>query len=429
MLNLVVLNGGRGAATLIPALLARQGLHITSVVNAYDDGKSTGQIRRYFGMLGPSDIRKVQELMLPEDDPDFVSNRRFFAYRFPVACVRGDAIAHLRAFADKSIDGPDGVHFHSKLISGSLRILIKEFLIGLEPAERMLGEPFNFSDASIMNCVYAGAFLTFGRNIEQATLFIDRLFKLRGVVLPNSNEDKKLLALRENGEMLYSEAEIVELRSNVRIERIYLLDQYVDRDRFDRLTTEEKRRYLEYHHCPVRLSTAVELALRQADIIIYSAGTQHSSLYPTYMSAGLSRTIAHNKTAYKVFVTNIGADYETPNYKSSDYIRGAYRYLNSTEAHRIPMRELFDMVLINKSKLKANETYVHYDKTGYTDVPVPRRVDMFESVSAPGRHDGNRVVQTILELYESSRSAEMSTDIDASIGKSSFRQALAEIRL
>ena len=38
---------------------------ITSVVNAYDDGKSTGEIRKFFGMLGPSDIRKVQELMLP----------------------------------------------------------------------------------------------------------------------------------------------------------------------------------------------------------------------------------------------------------------------------------------------------------------------------------------------------------------------------
>ena len=65
MLNVVVLNGGRGAATLIPTLLSRQGLHVTSIVNAYDDGKSTGEIRRRFGMLGPSDIRKVQELMLP----------------------------------------------------------------------------------------------------------------------------------------------------------------------------------------------------------------------------------------------------------------------------------------------------------------------------------------------------------------------------
>ena len=76
MLNIVIINGGRGASATIPALLARQGLHVTSVVNAYDDGKSTGAIRRLFGMVGPSDIRKVQELMLPADDVDYHSNLR-----------------------------------------------------------------------------------------------------------------------------------------------------------------------------------------------------------------------------------------------------------------------------------------------------------------------------------------------------------------
>ena len=80
MLNVVVINGGRGAAGLISALLSKQGLHVTSVVNAYDDGKSTGEIRRFFGMLGPSDIRKVQELMLPHDDPDYQANLNIFRF-------------------------------------------------------------------------------------------------------------------------------------------------------------------------------------------------------------------------------------------------------------------------------------------------------------------------------------------------------------
>jgi len=99
MLNVVILNGGRGAAAVIPALLARQGLHVTSVVNAYDDGKSTGEIRRFFGMLGPSDIRKVQELMLPVADPDYQANLELFQYRFPQDCQREYVLAHLQAFA------------------------------------------------------------------------------------------------------------------------------------------------------------------------------------------------------------------------------------------------------------------------------------------------------------------------------------------
>ena len=80
-----------------------------------------------------------------------------------------------------------------------------------------------------MNCIYAGAFLKFNRNIEQATIYIDKLFKLQGTVLPTSIENKKLVALRENGQMLYSEAEIVELRSNVRIENIFLLDNLLEK--------------------------------------------------------------------------------------------------------------------------------------------------------------------------------------------------------
>ena len=77
----------------------------------------------------------------------------------------------------------------------------------------------------------------------------------------------------------------------VRIENLYLVDNYFDPSRFDRLSVAERRFFLERHHCPVRVSASVERALQQADIIVYSAGTQHSSLYPTYMSTGLARAL------------------------------------------------------------------------------------------------------------------------------------------
>lgn len=402
MLNVVILNGGRGAAAVIPALLARQGLHVTSVVNAYDDGKSTGEIRRFFGMLGPSDIRKVQELMLPADDPDYEANLTVFKYRFPDKITHADAIAQLSVFANRDSDELVGATFTSNKVRTALRKFVREFLDGLQAIEKVRGERFDFSDCSIMNCLYAGAFLVFNRNFEEATLFIDKLFKLRGTVLPTSIEDKQLVALRENGQMLYSEAEIVELRSNVKIDRIYLLDKTLNRERFEMLSLEEKRYYLERHHCYVAVSPGVRLALKQADIIIYSAGTQHSSLYPTYLSAGLAESVADNKAALKVFVTNIGADYETPTYKASDYIKGAHRYLNLSDARAYSMQELFDVVLVNHSQIKADETYVELDEEGFSDIPVRRVTDTFESALAPGKHDGTKVVQTILELYEAS---------------------------
>jgi hypothetical protein len=200
--------------------------------------------------------------------------------------------------------------------------------------------------------------------------------------------------------MLYSEAEIVELRSNVRIERIYLLDKLLDRSRFEPLSTDDKRYYLNKHHCYVGVSPRVKLALQQADVIIYAAGTQHSSLYPTYMSAGLAEAIADNHRAFKAFVTNIGADYETPSYKASDYLRGALRYLNFSDKRQYQAAELFDVCLINQSRLKADETYVDFDPAGYEGLDVQLILDRFEAEQAPGKHDGPRVVQTILDLYE-----------------------------
>lgn len=400
MLNVVVINGGRGAAAIIPALLKQQGLNVTSVVNAYDDGKSTGEIRRFFGMLGPSDIRKVQELMLPENDPDYRVNLHLFRYRYPVAVSRAEVMKELEDFGSGASDFLAGVRFESQKVANALRYFVREFLSGLEVSEKARCERFDFSDCSVMNCIYAGAFLAMDRNIETATRYIDRLFKLKGTVLPTSIEDKKLVALRENGEMLYSEAEIVELRSNVLIERIFLLDASLNPDFFETLSLEEKRYYLARNHSFVAVSQGVKHALQHADIIIYSAGTQHSSLYPTYLSTGLASTIADNKSALKIFITNIGADYETPTYKASDYLVGAFRYLGLSDKRSYTMQELFDAVLVNKTHLKADDTYVVFDEESFRELPVRYLVDTFESAADLGKHDGPKVVQTVLGLYD-----------------------------
>ena len=51
--------GGRGSATIIRALLRQTDVDLTLLVNAYDDGLSTGALRNFIpGMLGPSDFRK-----------------------------------------------------------------------------------------------------------------------------------------------------------------------------------------------------------------------------------------------------------------------------------------------------------------------------------------------------------------------------------
>jgi 2-phospho-L-lactate transferase/gluconeogenesis factor (CofD/UPF0052 family) len=397
MLNIVVLNGGRGAASIIPAMLRRDGLNVTSVVNAYDDGKSTGEIRRFFDMLGPSDIRKVQELMLPQGD-DHPSSKALFDYRYAVGASRDVILADMQRFADGN-EAIAGIDIPSRTIRLQIQRFVREFLHGLAVIEKVQGRQFAFDDCALMNCLYAGAYLALGRDIERTTRTFDRLFRLKGTVIPNSMENKWLTAMRRNGELLSSEAEIVELRSNVLIDALYLLDRPLDRARLEQLSSDDQRYYLQRHHAAAAASPGVRLALEQADIIVYSAGTQHSSLYPTYMSQGVAETISGNRTALKVFVTNIGADYETPTYCASDYLQGALSYLRMGDARAYDPADLFSAVLVNDGRRKADETYVHYDAERNGDIPVHRIVADFESGQAPGKHDGDKVVSCILKLY------------------------------
>ena len=95
MINVVTVNGGRGASLIIPELINKN-FHVTSIVNAYDDGKSTGEIRRFFEMLGPSDIRKVQSLMIPESE--FAEEyKKLFDFRIDENISNSDALDEIKA--------------------------------------------------------------------------------------------------------------------------------------------------------------------------------------------------------------------------------------------------------------------------------------------------------------------------------------------
>jgi 2-phospho-L-lactate transferase/gluconeogenesis factor (CofD/UPF0052 family) len=398
MLNVVVLNGGRGAATLVPALLAVPGVRLTSIVNAYDDGKSTGEIRRFFGMLGPSDLRKVQALMLPQDDL-IATNQALFDHRFPADTSREDALSALSEFRDGAATLA-GVGPLPPRMAQVLRGWTDLFLDALPLAETVMGRTFAFGDCALMNILYAGAFLAHGRDMEETVSAVDRLFRLRGFVLPNSCDDRWLAAEREDGAILTTEADIVELRSNDRIARLFLLERPVDPDALGRLDPADRARFLAQRHTPVRLSAGARLAIEQADAIIYSAGTQHSSLYPTYMSRGLAAGIAANARALKVFVTNIGADYETPRYRTSDFVAGALKFLRLGQERRIATEDLIQVALINSSRIKPDETYVDDDAENFADLNVERIVADLESRAAPGKHDGEAIVRQILQQLE-----------------------------
>jgi 2-phospho-L-lactate transferase/gluconeogenesis factor (CofD/UPF0052 family) len=400
MINIVSFNGGRGAKTLISGFLKKEGIYYTSIVNAYDDGKSTGNIRSFFRMLGPSDIRKVQEAMIPRDLEDYDGILQLFNFRYDEKADHEKILGGLGLFAERKTDELAGVILKDEIIRESLRVLVQYLLRGITLIEKAENKKINLDDCSIMNLLYAGAFLYCSGDFEDATIFFDKLFKLQGTVLPTNNEDKKLVALREDGTILYSEAEIVELRSNSRIKKIYLLDQYPDRELVSEMDIREAEAYFETMNRQVSITPRVERSISDADIIIYSAGTQHSSLYPSYMTHGITDAIAANKKALKVFITNIGEDYETPSYTASDFINGTVRYLKMGTQYNISVSDVISIALVNNSfSNKKMENYVQLDMPVLVKIGCRIIADTFEDIKNPGKHDGAVLADFIVNKY------------------------------
>ncbi len=400
-MNITLFNGGRGASTIIKSLKKYKNIKISSVVNAYDDGKSTGEIRFFFDMLGPSDLRKVQSIFLNENDKYFKSNLNLFNYRLPKKISNLNAKNLLKKlFIDHQLNIN---HFKIKDETFyELKLFINIFLNNLHNLEVLKKREFNFSDCSIMNCIYAGAFLHLNRDFSKTVKYLSNLFDIKNNILPNNNENLKLIALRKNGEVLMTESDIVNLRSNVEIKKVFLIkyEFNIDQKIINKLNFNDKIKYLDKLNVSFNLSESVKKIIKDSDIIIFAPGTQHSSLLPTYMSYSLGDIIADNKQCFKVFVSNIGADYENPVYIASDYINNAFKYLSYSSKHSYSINDFFNLLLINNPCEDISKNKVKFDEA-VKNMNIDYFKSNLESKEKIGYHNGDKIVSTIFEKYSS----------------------------
>ncbi len=80
-MKIVILNGGSGSSNLIKKITSTDA-KLTSIVNLYDDGHSTGKLRKFFDLLGPSDVRKTHLNMLDKNNKNYSKIRKLYFYRF-----------------------------------------------------------------------------------------------------------------------------------------------------------------------------------------------------------------------------------------------------------------------------------------------------------------------------------------------------------
>jgi 2-phospho-L-lactate transferase/gluconeogenesis factor (CofD/UPF0052 family) len=247
--HIVLFSGGSGTATISKALV-ESGDYVTIVVNCYDDGKSTGRIRRAVpGMLGPSDVRKnvarfsSAGVMLETRDWRATNNSRWIVEKLT------------RRLAD-------------------------------------IWPESNWVDCPPGNLIFADYYLRIGDFNATVDRFCAGWLTAPGVRVLNvtQGENLHLSAMREDGKW-YSEAGICSASDSP------IVGFHLQNSQGDVVLP--------------KLNPLVRDVIALADVIIYGPGTQYSSLLPSYVTLGLGNEIAKSR-ATKLYVANVARDTDIP---------------------------------------------------------------------------------------------------------------------
>ncbi len=269
MTKLAVLGGGTGLSTLLRGL-KKLPFEISAIVSVCDDGSSTGRLRKEFNTPAVGDIRKVL-ISLSEDEENV---GKLFDYRFSTS------------------SDLDGHTLGNLLLTG---------------ADDITG---NMSDA-----------------IE----LVNSLLRLKGKVIPLTEDNVTLAAKMKSGKTVYGEHNITQ--SKDKIKNVY------------------------YKKTP-RVNEDVLKAIRESDAIILSMGSLYTSIIPNLICKEVIKEI-DKSNAKIIYVCNIMTQPgETDEFTVTDHVKLINRYLGKRKV---------DAVVLNTGSI-ASDIIKNYETTEQKDL-------------------------------------------------------------
>ena len=287
MTKLAVIGGGTGLSILLRGL-KKLPFDISAIVSVCDDGSSTGRLRKEFNTPAVGDIRKVL-ISLSEDDETV---KKLLDYRFKTSSdLNGHALGNLL------LTGADDV---------------------------------------------AG-------NMSGAIELVNSLLKLKGKVIPLTEDNVTLMAKMYGGKVISGEHNIT--------------------------SSKEKIKDVYYKKAP-KVNNDVITAIREADAIILSMGSLYTSIIPNLICKEVIKEI-DKSNAKIIYVCNIMTQPgETDDFSVSDHGKLINRYLGKRKVNAVVLNngyidddiiknyettEQKDLVKIDREKIKPGTDIIEND--------------------------------------------------------------------
>ena len=262
-------------------------LKLNLIINGYDDGKSTGILRNLFPeSLGISDFRKNQileyKLINGNNDLYKLLNHRF---------TNANPYTYI-------IDLINKTNFNNNEELKEFFLDNSNYFFNTQQSKNIIYEDFSF-----MNIIYCSLLNKNNNNMEIVCNIIKDKLSLKNDIFLNSNINLTLKGITKNNKILLDEASIVDF--DFKDDKI--IDIFFDKEMSV-------------------LNKNTEELLLKSDIIIFSCGTQFSSLIPTYKTLLFKETIEKSK-ALKYLILNCNYDKDIINYTGNELLDKINEYL------------------------------------------------------------------------------------------------------
>lgn len=370
MYRVLIFCGGTGSIALQMGLRECFGadrLRTDIVINAYDNGKSTGECRKLFDyqVLGPSDLRKNQltqfSFRYAKEMKDETSeyNRLYQLFESRMTC---NGHEEYYAAAHRMLDD-------ASFLNGVRKKYLKDLLDFFFFESKKNGkwrsgiENISFENFAISNIFYTACAVMHKGSLAYAGHRMSEILEIPENVHLISDTPLLLKAYTVSGRKLDDESEIVTWNhAEDKISSVVLETS----SGINVVPAVDEGIIPEYE----KVSDLIE----QADIILFSSGTQWSSLIPTYMHRGFREMISAAKAAKYLIMNNV-EDADMLGVSSVEMCDKLSGYL-----------DLSDVKLL-----------LNHDAVPILREKVPGVRCVFADLGKGKKHDGKKLVEAIFE--------------------------------